>query len=89
MTDITVYWFESLSQLHDWNCDVGQIKFHADCIYKHRQAGETNGDENDYGFWLDLVKRFISRHGKKNVPEDIRSALNSVEEALNRPLTEW
>jgi hypothetical protein len=86
---ITVYRFETYDRLREWNHSVTEIKFHADAIHQYRQAGETKGDEEDYGFWIDLVKQFISRHGKQYVPTDIRSALNNIERNLDRPLTEW
>lgn len=39
--------------------------------------------------WCELVNEFINKYGKKMVTNDIRSALNSVEENVGLDVTSW
>jgi len=66
-------WQFAVSAVKDWS--------------KRVPKGSTN--RADYQPFMDGVRDLRARWGGLLVPEDVKSALQSIEEAFNLPFTEW
>ena len=86
---IQFFKFSSREQMLQWDAAVRRIKFHSTAIHEARLRGETKGDMEDYGSWIQDVQSFIVAHGKDYVPRDIREALNEIEENCGVAVTIW
>ena len=74
-----------------WDKSVHLIKDHITSINNRLEMTGRDGEGTlaDYRPWINRCYQFITTFGKHAVPSDIQSALNSVEEGLGLPLTEW
>ena len=81
--------FETMSQLAQWNEEVGQIKSSiAGYNYEHDRSDDENKDEthrNNLAMWLETVMNLITKWGPQKVPRDIRDSFNDVRSHYNLP----
>ena len=85
---MTVYAFDSESDMHQWSSDVHEIKAVIGDVNRAIN-GERDGALDDYQEWLELVSRFRRRYGVEKTPLDIRAAVNDVENGCGLPTTSW
>jgi len=85
--DEAVYAFATAADGEEWNFSVGDIKSIIYSINNDGKAGPPRVPH--YRRWLSTVRTFIVYWGVDLVPNDIRRAVNSVEENLDLPLTVW
>ena len=74
-----------------WDTQVRLIKNEIDVvnIKLEREGRDGNGTLADYREWINFVYSFIQQFGKERLPYDIAEALNSVEEGVGLPLTNF
>ena len=73
-----------------WEAAVLAIKAESSVVFNKK---ETDGDTTEvrvlYENWMTHVKNFAEMFGENRTPKDIKWALNSAEEALGFPVTQW
>ncbi len=87
----TIYSFNDSPEYNRWDEEVQSIKDEIAAINDKRISGSLSQTEQDKKFmvWLDHVKRFTNTFGDARVPDDIKFAVNSVEEGCHVAVTKW
>ncbi len=87
----TIYSFNDSPEYNRWDEEVQSIKDEIAAINDKRISGSLSQTEQDKKFmvWLDHVKRFTNTFGDARVPDDIKFAVNSVEEGCHVTVTKW
>ena len=84
---VQVYTFNSREQCILWMNDVQEIKDSIANINENVPAG--NPRARQHLIWLREVRAFISNWGEAMLPDDIKSAVNSVEAGIGINITVW
>ncbi len=87
----TIYSFNDSPEYNRWDEEVQSIKDEIAAINDKRISGSLSQTEQDKKFmkWLDHVKTFTNTYGEARVPDDIKFAVNSVEEGCHVTVTKW
>jgi len=85
--DEAVYSFASSDEYGEWSLGVGDIKSRIRAINNDGRAGPPR--VRHYKRWLVIVNAFVALWGVDRTPNDIRRAVNDVEDNIGVPLTVW
>ena len=86
---MSVFLFKDSQEFERWDEGVRSIKDEIASINDKRIEGSLTQKQERKVFmdWLDHVKRFTRTYGDARVPDDIKWAVNSVEEGCNVSVT--
>ena len=85
-----IFNFDSVEEKNSWEMEVLKIKAESATAYnKKEQDGLTGEIRVLYQQWIDHVKTFSRDFGEDRVPQDIKWALNTAEEAFDLGVTQW
>ena len=82
--------FTSVAEKDRWDAEVLGIKADSAAVFqKKEREGVTANVRALYDQWMARIKAMKDSFGEEKVPQDIKWALNSAEQALGVDITEW
>ena len=83
--------FPSRKEMEAWDAEVRGIKKAIADINKSEEEGHITTSTRDqlYKLWVKRVKALAKTHGDNQVPDDIKWAVNNVEENCGWDKTKW
>ena len=85
-----VYSFANVAEKDAWEAEVLGINADSSAAFNRKEAeGITSGVRVLYENWKGRILAFKDRFSEARMPQDIKWALNSAEEALGMEVTQW
>ena len=82
--------FTSVAEKDLWDAEVLGIKADSAAVFeKKEREGVTANVRALYDQWMARIKAMKDSFGEEKVPQDIKWALNSAEQALGVDITKW